>query len=136
MIPWFALLAHDHIRDLPFEIEVHQTEVHSTEDVTREQIGWKGKGEGGCSLNRLCGGCTSGWPPHKWFTAVKEISPLPSCVSHPISTQFKGECNSRNLGVVVCVAQVDLSPKHLSNPGWTITRSTSLMNVTIGHECH
>ena len=47
---------------------------------------------------------------------------------------IKGSCEGRNLEATVCVAEVDLSPKCLSNPTWAVNRFRGLMNVIIAHE--
>ena len=48
----------------------------------------------------------------------------------------EGQCVCQNLEAKISVAEVDLNPKPLSNPTWTVTHSKVLMNVIIGYESH
>ena len=42
---------------------------------------------------------------------------------------LKGPCEGRNLGGIVCVAEVHLRPKLLSDPVWVVTHSKWAMNL-------
>ena len=47
-----------------------------------------------------------------------------------------GPCEGRNLGGIVCVVEVHLSPKLLSDPAWVVTHSKWVMNLSMDYESH
>ena len=49
---------------------------------------------------------------------------------------LKGPCEGQTLEVIACVAEVDLSPKPLSNPTWAVTLFKGLMISIMGYESH
>ena len=45
-----------------------------------------------------------------------------------------GMCEGQNLGGILCVAEVHLSPKLLSDTAWVVIRSKWAMNVIMDYE--
>ena len=51
-------------------------------------------------------------------------------------TPLKSPCEGRNLQEIVCLAEVDLSPKPFFNPIWAVTLFIGPMNVIMDYESH
>ena len=49
---------------------------------------------------------------------------------------LNGPCEGQNLGGIVCVAKVHLSPNPLSDPALVVTPSKWAINLIVGYESH